>query len=180
MSLTPELFAYLQTQHPVIIITVDADGWPCAELVSWVLAVDERTIRLAIGSQRRSVANARANSRLVVQLIGPGLACEIRGAARIIRERCKSVRFPQTLVELHVESIRENMYPANFVTDDVPVGWPESTNGHHQQWDKAIAEEMRAAEGRGPLSAPSILFGGNCPGAIEQNPGFADGADQRG
>jgi hypothetical protein len=47
------------------------------------------------------------------------------------------------MIELKIESIRENMYPANTVAGNIPVSWPESTNGHHDQWNRSIAEEMR-------------------------------------
>jgi flavin reductase (DIM6/NTAB) family NADH-FMN oxidoreductase RutF len=141
--LSLELFHYLQAQHPIIVITIGADGEPWADIVSWVMAADDHTIRVVIGSQRPSVANIRANGRTALQILGGGLAYEIRGTARVIKERCESIRFPQTMVELSVESVRENMYPANFVTGDVPVTWPESTNGHHEQWNSAIVEEMK-------------------------------------
>ncbi len=145
MSLSPELFEYLQTHHPLVVLTVDESGCPCADMISWVVAADERTVRLAIGSQRPSVAHIRANGLAALQIIGPRLACEIQGTAQVIRERCESVRFPQTMVELRVESVRDNMYPANFVIGDVPVGWPHSTDGYHEQWNQAMAEEMRRA-----------------------------------
>jgi hypothetical protein len=141
--LSPELFDYLQAQHPLVVITVGEDGGPRADVVSWVLAVDDRTIRVVVGAQRPSVANVRANGRMALQILGRALACEIRGTARIIKERCEAVRFPQTMIELRVDSVRENMYPANFVAGDVPVSWPESTHGHHAQWNIAVAEEMR-------------------------------------
>ncbi len=141
--LSPELFDYLKAHHPIVVITVGPDGRPSADMVSWVLAVDADVIRLAIGSQRPSVTNIRANGVLALQVLGCGLAYEIKGAARIIKERCESIRFPQAMVELSVDSLRENMYPANFVTGDVPVSWPESTHGHHEQWNSAIAEEMK-------------------------------------
>lgn len=142
--LSDELFVYLQTQHPFVIITLDPDGTPCAEMVSWVAALDGHTIRVAIGSQRRSVRNIREREATALQILGPGLACEIKGRARVIKDRCVGVRFPQTLVEMHVQSVRDNMYPANFVTADVPVGWPNSTHEHHQEWNSAIQAELRA------------------------------------
>jgi flavin reductase (DIM6/NTAB) family NADH-FMN oxidoreductase RutF len=142
-ALAGDLLAYLQTQHPVVVITLDPDGTPCAEMVSWVVAPDVGTIRLAIGSQRRTVRNVRERGAIALQILGAGLACEVKGRARVVKERCESVRFPQTLVEVRVESVRDNMYPANFVTGDVPVGWPGSTEGHHQGWNAAIEAELR-------------------------------------
>jgi hypothetical protein len=142
-NLSPELFDYLQDQHPFIVITNGGDGWPCAEMVSWIVAIDLQTIRMVIGSQRQSVSNLRSDSSMTLQLIGPGLSYEIKGMARLIKERCESLRFPQTMIELKVESIRGNMYPANTAAGDIPVSWPESTNEYHDQWNQSIAEEMR-------------------------------------
>lgn len=142
-GLSPELFDYLQTQHPLVIITIGADGGPCADMVSWVLAVDDCTIRVVIGAQRPSVANIRANGLMALQILGRGLAYEIRGAAYIVKARCEAIRFPQTMIEMRVTSVRENMYPANVVAGDVPVAWPESTHGHHEAWNDAVAAEMR-------------------------------------
>lgn len=141
--LSPELFSYLQAHHPIVVVTVGADGGPATDMVSWVLAVDDHTVRLVVGSQRPAVANIRANGMAAVQILGCGLAYEIKGTARIIKERCESFRFPQMMIELRVDSVRENMYPANFVIGDVPVGWPESTDAHHGAWNAAIAEEMQ-------------------------------------
>lgn len=141
--LSPELFSYLQAHHPIVVVTVGADGGPATDMVSWVLAMDEHTVRLVVGSQRPAVANIRANGMAALQILGCDLAYEIKGTARIIKERCESFRFPQMMIELRVNSVRENMYPANFVTGDVPVGWPESTDAHHGAWNAAITEEMR-------------------------------------
>lgn len=141
--LSPALFSYLQAHHPIVVVTVGADGGPATDMVSWVLAVDDHTVRLVVGSQRPAVTNIRANGMAALQVLGRGLAYEIKGAARIIKERCESFRFPQMMIEMRVESVRENMYPANFITGDVPVGWPESTDAHHNAWNAAIAEEMR-------------------------------------
>ncbi len=85
---------------------------------------------------------------LEIVLAANQLAYEIKGTAQIIKEWCESFRFPQMMIELRVDSVRENMYPANFVIGDVPVGWPESTDAHHGAWNAAIAEEMR--RGRHP------------------------------
>ncbi len=141
--LSPELLDYLRAPHPLVVITLAPDGRPSADVVSWALALDDVTVRLVIGSQRPSVANVRANGVLAVQVLGRELAYEIKGAARILKERCESIRFPQTMVELSVDSVRENMDPANFITGDVPVCWPESTRTHHAAWDVAVVEEMR-------------------------------------
>lgn len=142
--LPPELLDYLQEQHPFAACTVGENGWPCVEMVSWIWARDAHTVRMVIRSQRQSVANIRANGMAAVQILGPELSYEIRGETRIIKERCDSLRFPQTMVEMAVSAVRENMYPANTVAGDVAVTWPESTDKHHHEWNKAIAEEMRA------------------------------------
>jgi hypothetical protein len=141
--LSPELFSYLQAHHPIVVVTVGADGRPAADLVSWVLALDDHTVRLVIGVQRPAATNIRTTGLASLQVLGRGLAYEVKGSARIIKERCESIRFPQMMVELRVDSVRENMYPANFVTGDVPVGWPESTETYHSAWNAAIADEMR-------------------------------------
>ncbi|MDP7643164.1 MAG: pyridoxamine 5'-phosphate oxidase family protein [Anaerolineales bacterium] len=143
--LSAELSDYLQSQHPFVVVTISEDGWPCAEVVSWIWARDDRTVRMVIGAQRQSVANIRANSLTALQILGAKLAYEVRGKARVIKERCESIVFPQTMVELAVDSVRENMYPANSVTGDVPVSWPESTDSHHHEWNVAIDVEMRTA-----------------------------------
>lgn len=141
--LSPDLFEYLQNHHPIVVITVDSEGEPCADIVSWVHAINEKTIRLVIGSRRLSIANTRDRGTMALQILGANLAFEIKGTARIIKERCESVRFPQTMVELKVLSVRENMYPANFIVDDLPVSWLESTDKHHHEWNLEISEEMR-------------------------------------
>lgn len=144
-QLSPEILDYLQSQHPFVVITHGDDGWPCADVVSWIFAPDEQTIRMVIGAKRPSVANIRLRRETTLQILGEGLAYEIKGTARVIKERCESIRFPQSMVEVRVTSIRENMYPANFVTGDVPVSWPETTDAHHHEWNTAVAEEMRTA-----------------------------------
>jgi hypothetical protein len=141
--LSPEILDYLRSQHPFVIITHGQDGWPCADVVSWILALDEQTIRMVVGTQRPTVANIRGRNEMTLQILGSRLSYEIKGTGQVIKERCESIRFPQAMVELKVVSIRENMYPANFVTGDVPVGWPETTDAHHHEWNRAIAEEMR-------------------------------------
>lgn len=109
-QLTPELVAYLQGGKATVLATVDEQGEPILTVLSWVVAVDARTVRLAMEQTSLSVRNIRRTGRAVLQVLGCGSAYAIRGTARVIKEELTSITFKQAMVQIDVHEVRENMF----------------------------------------------------------------------
>ncbi len=67
-----------------IVMTSDADGSPrpCMLSAGELLALDERTIRMALWPNGRTGANLRRGGRVVICYVGPGLVLYVRGRPR--------------------------------------------------------------------------------------------------
>ena len=60
----------LQGGHPVVLATVDAEGAPMTTLVTWILAVDDRTLRVVTGGS--ALVNIRDRPAVSLEVIGDG------------------------------------------------------------------------------------------------------------
>src|SRR5262249_23468144 len=68
----------------LVVCSVDDRGFPHPALLSYfeTIAIDARTIRLAMYSNSRSVQNARREGRLTLVLVEDGVAYYIKGHVR--------------------------------------------------------------------------------------------------
>jgi hypothetical protein len=68
----------------IVVCTVDADGFahPALSSRGEILAIDPRTIRMAIATTTRTAGHARRDGRLTLILVLAGVAYYIKGIAR--------------------------------------------------------------------------------------------------
>ena len=104
-ELPPEAVAWLQSERLVVLASASAGGDPASHVVSWVLAVDARTVRLAVRHAALAVEHVRATGRLALELLGDGMAIGVRGSARVVREHMDSTPQGNALIELTVEDV---------------------------------------------------------------------------
>ena len=78
-----ELVRHLSGGRLVIAATIDDDGWPYTMVLNSALAIDAGRIRFAIDHRTHSLANLRANGRIMLEVIGDGLIYGVRGSARL-------------------------------------------------------------------------------------------------
>ena len=75
----------------IVVCSVDDRGFPHAALLSYfeVLAIDSRTIRLALYAESRTTRNARREGRLTLLLIDSEFVCYVKGS---VEELAASMR----------------------------------------------------------------------------------------
>ncbi|MCC6188786.1 MAG: pyridoxamine 5'-phosphate oxidase family protein [Anaerolineales bacterium] len=138
--------AYLASRgHTVVVATVAADGRPDIDLISWVMPVDETTIRFAIGAHHPAAQNIQGNGRVTLQVLGKDQVCAIKGRALVLKPRMEATKFPQVLFEMAVEEARDNMYGAGMVEGDVPVRRDDRVEAIRIEVEKAVYAEIRGS-----------------------------------
>jgi hypothetical protein len=143
-QLSEKLIDHLKQANVVIIATVGNDGQPALDLLSWLWPMDDKTVRLVISPNLVGGVNLATNGRAALQIIGDELCCEIRGMVRLVKQRCDSVNFPETMYDLTVEEVRENMIPASRLTGVIPFGRNPGTEELHKQLDSAMYAEIQS------------------------------------
>ena len=106
----------------VVIATVDAGGWPNAAPLAWVVARDNRTIRMAVNAAASTLQNIYTSGRVSLYVGGDSIAVGVKGWARVLREPMRSVPFPAALVEVVVEAVDDKTaLPAGVGSAEVPT-----------------------------------------------------------
>lgn len=135
---------HLRCPNVVIVSTLSPDGKQAIELLSWVWPMDSTTVRLVISPHTPGAHNLRANGIATLQLLDRDMAYEVRGTARLVKESCESVRFPEAMYDLAVEAVRGNMFPATHLVGPVPYARDAGTEELHRQLDEAMYNEIWA------------------------------------
>ncbi len=145
MKELPEaVMEHLREASVVIVATISDEGQFAMELLSWVWPMDAKTVRLVISPNFPGGINLAANGRAALQIIGDKLTYEVLGTARLVKERCESVKFPETMYDLMVEEVRENMFPATHLIGSIPYARDEGTEELHKQLDEAMYAEIKS------------------------------------
>ncbi len=73
--------AHAQTAIPLC--TIDDGGWPHVSMLSYfeVVAVNPRTLRIAVYNTSRSCANLRARAKATLLIVDDGLVAYVKGTA---------------------------------------------------------------------------------------------------
>jgi hypothetical protein len=135
---------HLREANVVIVATISNEGQFAMELLSWIWPMDAKTVRLVISPHFPGGINLAANGRAALQIIGDTLSYEVRGTARMVKERCESVKFPEAMYDLKVEEVRENMFPATHLTGSIPYARDEGTEELHKELDEVMYAEIKS------------------------------------
>ena len=130
--------------HTVALATVDANGQPDIDLISWVLAINEKTIRFVVGSAVPAANNMRRDRQVTLQILGKNQVYAIKGTASVIKEKMEATKWPTTLFEMVIDEVRENMYGAGMVNGDVPVKRTNRVDTLHKTFLEAVHTEMES------------------------------------
>ena len=143
-ELPDEVMEHLRGANVVVVATVSDAGQLAMELLSWVWPMDSKTVRLAISPNFPGGVNLAENGKAALQIIGANLAYEVRGATRLVKERCESVKFPETMYDLTVEEVRTNTIPASHLAGSIPLARDEGTEELHKELDEAMYAELKS------------------------------------
>ncbi|MGC9080155.1 pyridoxamine 5'-phosphate oxidase family protein [Sulfurihydrogenibium sp.] len=117
--LNENLLKLLNDLTPSIFATT-SEGKPYLAFVSWLIAKDENTIRVALSRNSKSVENVKSNPNVAISVFGPEIASTIYGTAKIIKDTIEEIPFPVSVLEVKVESVVDNLFPGATVKGTIP------------------------------------------------------------
>lgn len=114
-----DLSDLLKDLTPAVLSTVDS-GKPYLAFVSWLTAKNEKTLRIALSKNSKSVENIKNNTNVAISVFGPSIAKTIYGTGKIIKDSIEDIPFPVSVIEVNVESIADNLFPGGNVKGTIP------------------------------------------------------------
>ncbi|BCJ86167.1 pyridoxamine 5'-phosphate oxidase family protein [Effusibacillus dendaii] len=105
------LVDFLQGEKLVLLHTIDHEtGAPNVAAISWLLALDPKSVRFAIDPRSRVVANINKNPRVSIAIIGPDSCYSISGVASAGTENLEGVALKMIAVDVSVDEVRDIMF----------------------------------------------------------------------
>jgi hypothetical protein len=141
-ELSPKLVDYLRGHRLVYVATVDDAGWPDLAPISWVTAVDPKTIRMAIDSNVATVENIARNGRIRLSLLGGTMSVTIKGSARVVKDRMESIPVSTAMIEVAVTEVKDDAFWGRADDDGLALLWSQR---RQVASDIAIVTELRGA-----------------------------------
>ena len=140
-SLNDVLFKQLQSEAFVLLNTIDAEsGGPSSSAISWVYAVDPKTIRFSVDARSRIVQNVKQNPPVSLVYFGNGTVNAIYGKAEIVTEALEEVPFKLTCIDVKIEAVRDAMfYGGRIITE------PEFEKTYDKRAAKKLDKQVFAA-----------------------------------
>lgn len=133
-ELTEELLTQLQSEKLVLLHTVDAEtGSPTSNCISWVYAVDSKTLRFAVDKRSRIIANIEKNGLTALSLFAMNTVYEVKGKGSIKVEALDDVPFKLSCIDIEISSLRDTMFYGARISVE-----PE----YEKTYDKRAAEKL--------------------------------------
>ncbi|MDF2630281.1 MAG: hypothetical protein K0R39_4112 [Symbiobacteriaceae bacterium] len=115
--MTPELTNFLQGPQLVLVTTLDAEStWPTNNLITWVYAKDETTLRLCADAKGRVMNNIRADGRVLLTVMTGGACHTIEGEAKVVKEEIEGVSLKLACAEVAVRAVRDVTFWGGKIT----------------------------------------------------------------
>jgi hypothetical protein len=143
-AMPPELCQYLQGGHIVVLAVSGSDGMPEIELITWVVAMDDRTIRFVVSANFDAARQLVANGGAGLQVLGPNIGYAIKGTARVLKNPIESTNFPQILFEMDVKEVYEDRFGATYIAGKIPYARTDRVEELSSQVGARVLDEIRA------------------------------------
>ncbi|OXS78773.1 hypothetical protein B1B05_07465 [Domibacillus enclensis] len=109
--LIPELFEALQKEQLAFFSTVDAEtGAPFMNAVSWVYALNDETLRIAVDSRSKIIDNIVENPLVSLAVFAAQSTYTISGTARLVSSQLKDVPLKASVIEMTIAGVRDVMF----------------------------------------------------------------------
>ncbi len=142
MSLNKKVYQVMQDLTPVVVST-SVNNKPYTTFISWAIAKDEDTIRIAVSTNAKTTENIRANPNVCLELFDKDLAVSISGQAKIITEQIEGIPFPVAVIEIKITEIVDNLFPGATITGKIPFTHTGNVE-KAEELDKKVLEALRA------------------------------------
>lgn len=150
--LPQKLLAYLGPGAPALMLTTGADGHVgCA--YTWVVALDRARVRLGVDHGSSTLENLRGDSRVSIQVIGPGdLSYLLKGTARPVKERIEAAAPAAIMLwEMVVATAKDQSWPG-VATTALAYQWPAERRAAMLAMERAVYAEMRGDDAQSRAS----------------------------
>lgn len=133
-ELSAELLNQLQSEKLVLLHTIDAEtGSPTSNCISWVYAVDAKTIRFAVDKRSRIVGNIEKNEQVALSVFALNTVNELKGKATIKVDALEDVPFKLACIDIELSTLRDTMFYGARISVE-----PE----YEKTYDKRAAEKL--------------------------------------
>ncbi|RUM48498.1 MAG: pyridoxamine 5'-phosphate oxidase [Hydrogenothermus sp.] len=119
MALDVSLLNLMQNLTPAVVATVN-EGKPYTTFITWLIAKDENTLRMAVSTNATTTNNIRQNPNVSIEVFGEGIASSIVGEAKVIKEEIENIPFPVAVIEVKVKEVINNLFPGATVKGTIP------------------------------------------------------------
>lgn len=143
--MSPELTSFLQGPQLVLVTTLDAEStWPTNNLITWVYAKDEKTLRLCADAKGRVIGNIRADGRILLTVMTGGACHTIEGNASVIKDEIEGVSLKLACAEVKVRAVRDITFWGGKITAE-------------PQYDVTYDKALKAKLDSGVFAAMQVL-----------------------
>lgn len=133
-QLSETLFTQLQKEKFVMLHTIDSESsGPTSSAISWIYAIDNKTLRFAVDQRSRIVANIRKNAKVAISVFATGSVHEILGQCIVVVDSLEEVPFKLACIDIAIESVRDAMFYGARISIE-----PE----YEKTYDKRAAEKL--------------------------------------
>lgn len=109
--LTPDLYEALQSERLSFLSTVDsASGMPFMNAVSWVYALNDQTLRIAVDSRSKIVQNIQQHPLVSLAVFASASTYTICAKAALIEQDPPDVPLNVSILELTITDVRDVMF----------------------------------------------------------------------
>lgn len=109
-TLPEQILEYLAGEQLVTVVTKCEDGTMVANTISWCVARDASTIRIAADQQSFIISNIQKDPHTLITLYGPNGMYSVTGQAKLINPLIKDIEYPISVIEVNVKQVREIMF----------------------------------------------------------------------
>lgn len=133
-ALSEQQISILQEEPFALLSTVDHEsGAPSVSAISWLLAKDERTVRLAVDQRSRIVTNLKKQPLCTLTLIGAGSVHAVYASAKVASEALEGVPFKLVCFDLDISAVRDAMFYGARIS---------AAPQYEKTYDKRAAEKL--------------------------------------
>ncbi|WP_102271724.1 pyridoxamine 5'-phosphate oxidase family protein [Cytobacillus massiliigabonensis] len=116
-TLTEEQVKHINSNTLILLSTVDHESHgPNTCAISWVTAINEKTIRFSITNNSRTFSNIKNNPKVTLSMIGLETVYSITGMINVLNEKIEGVHLPLSKLELQIEAVFDSMFWGGKIT----------------------------------------------------------------
>jgi Pyridoxamine 5'-phosphate oxidase len=118
-KLSPVLFEDCNKEKIVLLSTFNSEtNTPIMNAISWLVALDENTIRFAVDQRSFIVTNIEKSSGVSVSLFSNETVYNISGEAKILTKQIPSIPLKLACIELKINEVKNILfYGSKIVTE---------------------------------------------------------------